>query len=428
MEELLLTFILWAVIFRWECQGMKMASSLAFPLLDLLACLVLVQLLTPCSAQFAVIGPPGPILALVGEYADLPCHLSPEMNVEAMELRWVRSSLSQVVYMYVYGVEVEQQQMAEYRGRTSILRDGITEGKATLRICNVRASDSGNYQCYFQDGNFLEGALVELKVADPFWRTWPWIAAFSGTLPVLLLIHAGMGFFLWRQKKEKEREQVEKDLEGRARVELQHELKWRKIQYMAHGGKSQAYAEWKMALFQPADVILDLDTANPNLRVSEDQRSLQWAKTQQILPYDPKRFYRQHYCVLGCESFMSGRHFWEVEVGDRKQWFVGVCRENVERKYDVFIAPRNGFWTIRLSSGNDYVALTDPRTKLKIDNPPQRVGVFLDYETGEVSFYNAKDGSHIYTFPHTSFSGPLFPVFSVWTLETTPLTICRVLT
>ncbi|XP_070100294.1 butyrophilin subfamily 3 member A3-like isoform X5 [Equus przewalskii] len=347
---------------------MKMASSLAFPLLDLLACLVLVQLLTPCSAQFAVIGPPGPILALVGEYADLPCHLSPEMNVEAMELRPLLEDLA-----------LDRSLLGD---TACLVADSCRDGfllVATEEGERERASGKGFGRKGKRDPpSSIPGSVIFFP------------AYFS--------------------------------------VELQHELKWRKIQYMAHGGKSQAYAEWKMALFQPADVILDLDTANPNLRVSEDQRSLQWAKTQQILPYDPKRFYRQHYCVLGCESFMSGRHFWEVEVGDRKQWFVGVCRENVERKYDVFIAPRNGFWTIRLSSGNDYVALTDPRTKLKIDNPPQRVGVFLDYETGEVSFYNAKDGSHIYTFPHTSFSGPLFPVFSVWTLETTPLTICRVLT
>ncbi|XP_070100360.1 butyrophilin subfamily 3 member A3-like isoform X2 [Equus caballus] len=227
-----------------------MASSLDFPLLHVFVYIILVQLLTPCSAQFAVIGPSWPILALVGEYADLPCQLSPQMGAETMDLMWVRSSLTQVVYKHVNGKEVEDQQMAEYRGRTSILRDSITEGKATLRIYDVRASDSGNYLCYFQDENFLEEALVELKVADPFWRTQPWITALTGTLAILLLILAGMGYFLWRQQKEKEKEQVEKNLEGKATEELQHELKWRKIQYMARGEKSQDYAEWKMALYQ----------------------------------------------------------------------------------------------------------------------------------------------------------------------------------
>ncbi|XP_070100426.1 butyrophilin subfamily 3 member A3-like isoform X1 [Equus caballus] len=493
---------------------MKMASSLHIPLLDLLVCVILVQLLTTCSAQIAVVGPSGPILALMGEYADLPCHLSPKTSAEFMDLMWVRSSLREVVYLYANGEEVDEEQMAEYRGRTSILRHGITEGKATLRIHDVRASDRGSYQCYFKDENFSENAIMELKVAalrsdfhiemksyeageihlecmytgwypqsqiqwrdakgedmpavaaplvaeraglyavtasvivkgssgegesciignsllskektarisiaDPFWRTWPWITALVGTLSILLLILAGMGYFLWRQQKEKEREQVEKDLEEKAREDLQHELKWRKIQYIARGGNSQVYAEWKMALYQAADVILDRDTAHPNLLVFGDKRSLQWTDTQW-------QFF-EHPHVFGFNTFRSGRHFWEVEVGDRKEWCVGICRKNMKRIFMVNMSPENGFWTISLSNGKDYQALTDPSTHLTIANPPQRVGVFLDYETGEVSFYNALDGSHIYTFPHTSFSEHVCPVFRLMSQDSTALTICPVLT
>ncbi|XP_045703295.1 butyrophilin subfamily 3 member A3-like isoform X2 [Phyllostomus hastatus] len=493
-------------------------------------CLAVVQLLSPCSAQFAVVGPPEPILAMVGEDAELPCHLSPKMSAENMELMWERPSRRQVVHTYAHGQE--DTPAAEFRGRTSILREDLTVGKAALRIRDIRASDRGTYLCYFQDGDFFENDQVELKVTalgsdphiemkgyeaggirlectsagwypqpqiqwrdarghslsaegdteatdpqglyaasasvtleggsgegvscvirnpllgqersakvsipGPFFRnTQPWVVALGVTLPALLGLLMGMCYFLRRQQKkiqalsqEKERERTEKvaaraenQWERSAKEKLQEELRWTKIPYLPREERSQAYAGLKKALFQPADVFLDPDTAHPTLLVSEDKRSLQRAESWEDLPDNPKRF-RRNGCVLGCESFTSGRHFWEVEVGDRAQWCVGVCRESVRRKGGDKMAPENGFWTVGLNPGSDYKALTDPQTTLTNVSPPERVGVFLDYELGKVSFYNALDGSHIFTFPHTRFSGPLRPVFWIWTTEPTPLTIC----
>ncbi|XP_070253703.1 butyrophilin subfamily 3 member A3-like [Myotis yumanensis] len=506
-----------------------MVRPLAFRLLYLPVCLALVQLLTPCSAQFAVIGPPEPILAIVGEVAELPCHLFPKMSAESMELMWLRPGLRQVVRAYAEGKEGTE--IAEYRGRTSILRGDIAEGKAALRIHKVRVSDSGIYQCYFQDADFLAKALVELKVAalgsdlhlemkgyedggirvectsagwypqplvewrgeggeslpamaapgaadgeslhavtssvilkggsgkgvscvvrnpllsqektarvsiaGPFFsNAQPWQVAVGVTLLALLGLLVGAVFSWCGQQKrirafiqEKESERTEKEAalaekqqEQSTKEKLQEELRWRKQQYLA-SDRSQAYAVWKMALYQPVDMILDLDTAHSNLFISEDQRSLNCTAIRKRLPDNPKRF-QEHACVLGCESFTSGRHFWEVEVGDRKEWCLGVCRENVERKYYATITPENGFWTIALSGGHEFQAGTDPWTNLTIAKPPKRVGVFLDYESGEVSFYDAIDGLHIFTFPQASFSGPLCPVFRIFQCDPTALTLC----
>lgn len=172
------------------------------------------------------------------------------------------------------------------------------------------------------------------------------------------------------------------------------------------------------------DVTLDPDTAHPHLFLYEDSKSVRLEDSRQKLPEKPERF-DSWPCVMGREAFTSGRHYWEVEVGDRTDWAVGVCRENVTKKGFDPMTPENGFWAVELY-GNGYWALTPLRTPLPLAGPPRRVGVFLDYESGDIFFYNMTDGSHIYTFSKASFSGALRPFFCLWSCGKKPLTICPI--
>ncbi|XP_044840187.1 butyrophilin subfamily 1 member A1-like [Mauremys mutica] len=174
--------------------------------------------------------------------------------------------------------------------------------------------------------------------------------------------------------------------------------------------------------FQPVDVTLDPDTANPWLVLSEDRKRVRWGDTRQDLPNNPERF--DYYpCVLGAEGFTGGRRYWEVEVGDKTGWDLGVCRGSVSRKEWVTLTPGNGFWAVWLRDGG-YEAGTSPPTPLPVSVQPSRVGIFLDYEAGEVSFYNVTDRSHLFTFTGT-FSGTLRPYFCPW-FSADPLIICPV--
>ncbi|CAM4561944.1 unnamed protein product [Lepidochelys kempii] len=117
------------------------------------------------SAQFSVTGPGHPVTAIVGEAIVLPCHLSPRMSAENMEVRWFRSKFTSVVHLFQHGKDQYGQQMPEYRGRTELLKTGITDGNVSLQIVNIRSSDEGQYNCFVQDGPFDEEAILELKVA-----------------------------------------------------------------------------------------------------------------------------------------------------------------------------------------------------------------------------------------------------------------------
>lgn len=112
-----------------------------------------------------MIGPSDPIVAMLGGDITLPCRVSPAMNVETMELRWFRSKFSEAVFIYQNQQEQREEQLAQYTGRTSLVKDFLIQGEAAVRIHNVQAFDNGLYTCFFRKGSFYEEANLELRVA-----------------------------------------------------------------------------------------------------------------------------------------------------------------------------------------------------------------------------------------------------------------------
>ncbi|XP_029928405.1 E3 ubiquitin-protein ligase TRIM21-like isoform X2 [Myripristis murdjan] len=158
------------------------------------------------------------------------------------------------------------------------------------------------------------------------------------------------------------------------------------------------------------DVTLDPNTVNPELILSEDGKQVRCGDTRQDLIDNPERF-DECISVLGREGFSSGRFYFEVQMKGN-EWDVGVVRKSINRKGDIYYSPRDGFWVIWLRDGNNYKALDDPRVPLSLSQKPEKVGVFVDYEEGLVSFYDVQAETLIYSFTGSSFTEQIYPFFS----------------
>ncbi|KAF4088714.1 hypothetical protein AMELA_G00057900 [Ameiurus melas] len=176
-------------------------------------------------------------------------------------------------------------------------------------------------------------------------------------------------------------------------MEKFHEIKLKRIQQYA------------------VDVTLDPDTANPYLILSDDGKQVTCGDKRQNLPDNPERF-NYYVEVLGKKGFSSGRFYYEVQVRGNTDWDLGVVRESINRKGEIIYRPEDGYWCVWLRNNTEYYALDSPRVSLSLKQAPQKVGVFVDYEEGLISFYNVDVKSHIYSFTGQTFTEKLYPFFS----------------
>ncbi|XP_074081344.1 E3 ubiquitin-protein ligase TRIM58 isoform X2 [Macrotis lagotis] len=171
------------------------------------------------------------------------------------------------------------------------------------------------------------------------------------------------------------------------------------------------------------NVRLDPATAHPSLHLTEDQQSIWDGNIWQELPNNAERFDTWP-CVLGMESFTSGKHYWVVTMQDKTEWGLGVCLNSAPRKGEATPSPENGIWALWLLEGKDYMVLASPSVPILQEKRPEGIGVLLDCEAGEVSFYNITEESHIYTFTQV-LSGIIRPYFFI--CDSAPLTLTPVI-
>lgn len=169
--------------------------------------------------------------------------------------------------------------------------------------------------------------------------------------------------------------------------------------------------EFQRAQQYAVDVTLDPDTAHPKLELSENKKQVYHGNVALSLPNNPDRFY-PGISVLGKEGFSSGRFYYEVQVKGKTEWDIGVALESANRKGGNILNPEAGYWSLGRRKDKSFWVLNSTPICVPLVEIPERVGVYVDVEWGQVSFYNVDSASHIYSYTGYSFSGKLFPYFS----------------
>ncbi|XP_072290380.1 E3 ubiquitin-protein ligase TRIM21-like [Eucyclogobius newberryi] len=180
---------------------------------------------------------------------------------------------------------------------------------------------------------------------------------------------------------------------------------------LSEGFRQQFQAELRRVQQFAVDVTLDPDTAHPKLVLSEDLKQVHHSDQKRALPHSRRRF-SQCCCVLGRQGVSSGRFYFEVQVGGKTEWDLGVVRGSINTQGKIALKPTNGQWVIWLRGGAQYRALAGRPVVLTPRRAPQKVGVFVDHREGIVSFYDADWADLLYSFTDCSFEESLLPFFS----------------
>ncbi|KAI5088077.1 bloodthirsty [Silurus meridionalis] len=421
------------------------------------------------KAQLQVFGPDDHLVAEAGKDLVLPCYIKPSTSVVEMTVRWLKQETKHMlVHLYKDHVDRNEDQAQSYRRRTSLFTEELQKGNASLRLSALRVSDEGEYTCFIGDESWSDditfyvivNALgshpvimmesydnsggIHLLCESRGWKPEPvalWLDREGVTLPAedtqthrdtegfnvkrSITVHDNSNHnrFYCRLLQEDHMRETEIIInqKQRQKVEyiLSHKKKFAELQSRSiEDGNLIKVCEIysvknnlaKMKKFA-VDVILDPDTAHPYLILSADGKQVTCGDEWQNLPDTPQRF-NLCPCVVGRQSFSSGRFYYEVQVREKTEWYLGVVRENINRKGEIILRPRYGFWTVGLRNENQYKARAGPSVPLTLREKVEKVGVFVDYEEGLVSFYEVNSRSHIYTFTGQTFTEKLYPFFS----------------
>uniref|UniRef100_A0A673ZMT2 Butyrophilin subfamily 1 member A1-like n=1 Tax=Salmo trutta TaxID=8032 RepID=A0A673ZMT2_SALTR len=458
--------------------------------LDCLCVILLHLLHTAGSEKFEVLGPTDVIAAVAGDDIILPCYLKPNISAEDMTVDWLNLDfLDGRVYRYQNHRIIRDDQIPFYRGRTSLFKEELWKGNTSLKLTRVQGTDEGHYKCLVQSKSWYDDftiqVLVEAVGSKPVvsieghreggmgllcesegWHPQPelvWLDSkgvhlsagppeshrdFKGFYTVkqhVIVQETDTNRFTCRVQQSRINEKMETEVHLPS--ELFDTTPWRisfivlcclgaitviglslaiyciRIKKGVIIDHLKMQRDFETIRRHAVNVTLDPDTAHCKLILSEDRKQVRHGELNQVLSDNRKRLTNWS-GILGNEGF-SGKFYYEVKVEGKTEWTLGVVRKSIYRYLGFRPNLKKGCWTVELEDGK-YTAHADSPVTLLLRAKPQKVGVFVDYEKCQVSFYNVEDRCHIYSFTGCTFTEKLYPFFNPGGSDSISLVICPV--
>nr|XP_042703972.1 butyrophilin subfamily 2 member A1-like [Chrysemys picta bellii] len=284
------------------------------------------------------------------------------------------------------------------------------EARAKSSILLKSGSDNA-ISCNVIDNVLKTSNESTVVIADVFFpATSPWMTAF---IVILLISIALVSAAIYKLKKNNETTALavndKKAIEDETRLlkkelETEHQKSQQAIQEIQEKfEKAMAELDFRRARSNAVNITLDSDCKHPKLSLKDKNRVVSTAEKKAV----------RDLIVVANEGFSEKKQYWEVEVGDKLEWELGVLTQNEREKLKnekMEKPPEKEYWSLRLSE-DQYHCSWKSDTITSEDKKCQVVGIFLDWEEGMISFYNVELMCPVVSITQ-EFKGKLYPFFN----------------